>query len=93
MKSDVQTKSEIASSTWRSSIIFKNLALSNDPSEDRSLDARVVLSVHGVPGIVVPSVALAVELAREALDLADPIGLLEELDSQTFVRVPCDMTM
>lgn len=48
-----------------------------------------MLSVHGVPGIIVPSIALAVELAREILDLADPVGLLEELDGQTLVRVPC----
>lgn len=39
----------------------------------RLLDARIVLSVHGILGVRVPGSALAIELLREILDLADPL--------------------
>lgn len=57
------------------------------------LDTRVMLGIHRVVGILVPSLALAVELLGEGVDLADAIRLFEELHGETFVRVPCDMAV
>ncbi len=57
------------------------------------LDARVVLCVRGAVGVSVPGAALVVEVRGEGLDLADPLGRLQELDGQSLVGVPCDVTM
>jgi hypothetical protein len=64
-----------------------------DP-RDHPLDTRVVLGVlHTALGVCVPRSALAVELRRVRLDLANPVGLLQELDGETFVCVPCDVAV
>jgi hypothetical protein len=58
------------------------------------LDARIVLGVlHTTFGVRVPRGALAVELRGVRLDLTDPVGLLQELDGETFVCVPCDVAV
>jgi hypothetical protein len=72
--------------------IIKFVLLSH--SRYHRLDTRVVLSVlHTTLGVCVPRGALAVELCRVGLDLADPVGLLQELDGKTFVCVPCDVAV
>lgn len=62
-------------------------------SENHPLDARVVLRVRSAVGVSTPGAALVVEVGRERLDLADPLGRLQELDGETLVRVPCNVTV
>ena len=57
------------------------------------LDARVVLRVRGAVGVSVPGAALVVEVRGEGLDLADPLGRLQELDGETLVCVPCNVAV
>lgn len=52
-----------------------------------------MLCVRGAVGVGTPGAALVVEVGRERLDLADPIGRLQELDGETLVRVPCNVTV
>lgn len=52
-----------------------------------------MLCVRGAVGVSAPRAALVVEVGRERLDLADPLGRLQELDGETLVCVPCNMAV
>lgn len=77
---------------WKKKIYILHQSIIQ-PDRSPRLNARVGLGVKGARVVVVPVLALAVELAGVAFDLADPVRLLQELDGEALVGVPRDVAV